>query len=504
MPSFDQQVSSRARDAVSVAARSMPAAAASAPCAAVSEPSRLGVKSKAGTTTPICDTERFFAERFADASRAPLADAGTNGASSPASATTTGATAAVDAATRLRALLERAAADARASDARIEILSRERDAGASSGTEGSEGLAARLRDAEAELATCAKTQSETARDLALLRACVASLETRARRVDEKRAAERAATAATAAALDDARAELASTRARLDKAVKDAAQTKTETKRCIDTDERDARRATPSDAESESTNASLVASARAEAAEAAAELASSRALHEAAREELEALHDALRETSEAGDARAARILELEAANAQVRKLTAKIAQLLNEDGRKEAARARKFKQLTFMLGQRLLRARGIVLAATAPGVGPLLLVLPSKLPAPAPALPPPLLDKFWLSSSVATMSARLYTSPFRSVAALAITAASFSTAPPPLHSSPPVSGSLLPSANRFSTFATPAFASENVRLVLTKRSYVSTIPPTRASNSRTRARNGAPSSSSFGPLPARGS
>ena len=191
MPSFDQQVSSRARDAVSVAARSMPAAAASAPCAAVSEPSRLGVKSKAGTTTPICDAERFFAERFADASRAPLADAGTNGASSPASATTTGATAAVDAATRLRALLERAAADARASDARIEILSRERDAGASSGTEGSEGLAARLRDAEAELATCAKTQSETARDLALLRACVASLETRARRVDEKRAAERA-------------------------------------------------------------------------------------------------------------------------------------------------------------------------------------------------------------------------------------------------------------------------------------------------------------------------
>ena len=114
MPSFDQQVSSRARDAVSVAARSMPAAAASAPCAAVSEPSRLGVKSKAGTTTPICDAERFFAERFADASRAPLADAGTNGASSPASATTTGATAAVDAATRLRALLERAAADARA------------------------------------------------------------------------------------------------------------------------------------------------------------------------------------------------------------------------------------------------------------------------------------------------------------------------------------------------------------------------------------------------------
>ena len=266
MPSFDQQVSSRARDAVSVAARSMPAAADSTPCAAVSEPSRLGVKSKAGTTTPICDTERFFAERFADASRAPLADAGTNGASSPASATTTGATAAVDAATRLRALLERAAADARASDARIEILSRERDAGASSGTEGSEGLAARLRDAEAELATYAKTQSETARDLALLRECVASLKTRARRVDEKRAAERAATAATAAALDDARAELTSTRARLDEAVKDAAQTKTETKRCIDTDERDARRATPSEAESESTNASLVASSRAEAAE----------------------------------------------------------------------------------------------------------------------------------------------------------------------------------------------------------------------------------------------
>ena len=119
MPSFDQQVSSRARDAVSVAARSMPAAADFTPCAAVSEPSRLGVKSKAGTTTPICDAERFFAERFADASRAPLADAGTNGASSPASATTTGATAAVDAATRLRALLERAAADARASDSRI-------------------------------------------------------------------------------------------------------------------------------------------------------------------------------------------------------------------------------------------------------------------------------------------------------------------------------------------------------------------------------------------------
>ena len=187
MPSFDQQVSTPARDVMRVAAWSKAAGAVSATRAAVSDPSRLGVTSKAGTTTPICDAERFFAERFADAYRAPLADADTNGASSPASATTTGATAAVDAATRLRALLERAAADARASDSRIEILSRERGAGASAATEGSERLAARLRDAQAELATYAKTQNDTARDLALLRACVASLETRARRMEESAA-----------------------------------------------------------------------------------------------------------------------------------------------------------------------------------------------------------------------------------------------------------------------------------------------------------------------------
>ena len=317
MTPVDQQVSSLARDRVSVAAWSKPALAVSEPHAAVSEPSCLGVTTKAGTTTPTCDAERFFAERFADTNRVPLADVDTNGASSQASTETTGATAPVDAATRLRALLERAAADARAMDAHIEILRRERDAGATDATEGTERLIARLVDAEATLTTYAKAQSEIERDRARLRACVASHKTRVRQLEERQAVERAATAATAAALDDARDELASTRARLNEAMAETMREGAGTVSVISTR---ALAETPETlAQTETHTKITLANNRksgAEAAEAAAELASSRALYEAAREELQALHAAFRETSEACEASAARILELESANARL--------------------------------------------------------------------------------------------------------------------------------------------------------------------------------------------
>ena len=69
-------------------------------------------------------------------------------------------------------------------------------------------------------------------------------------------------------------------------------------------------------------------------------------------------------------------KLEQAQAQLRKLSAKLAKASSgggggSGGGDEEARALRFKQLTFMLGERLMRARGMVLAATAPGVGPLL-------------------------------------------------------------------------------------------------------------------------------------
>ena len=124
------------------------------------EPSRLGVKSKAGTT-PIYTMPSVSSRSVSHRTRARASRTqARTSASSPASATTTGATAAVDAATRLsRAPRARRRGRARvgmressASPANATFAPRRADGGSSAA------LAARLRDSEASSLLMRATQ----------------------------------------------------------------------------------------------------------------------------------------------------------------------------------------------------------------------------------------------------------------------------------------------------------------------------------------------------------